>query len=155
MATKKCNKCLTVQCLTQFHKSAKTKDGKKSQCKQCCKKYQNDFRSGAHVVESLEAKREREQKAGEKPCITCKEVKPLYDYRNRRDNGVTKLMSKCKRCCSEYQLNYRKKSVVEGIEGNEISSYESRELLKAEQKHHSTTYRDLLRSMAPTTQAVT
>ena len=115
---KRCSKCDTILPLDYFSKSSKGKNGLRSECKFCVKKYKKiyDEKRKAKTLgfeenireESIHEENVHEENVREqtfKKCRKCEEVKPLNEfYRDRNLKDGHK--NSCKLCESKRQRKW-------------------------------------------------
>ena len=95
MHTKQCSKCKKTKEASCFHKNSKSKDGLKSQCKEC-KSVENKKLREKRKKNRLE---ETNLPEGHKRCANacCNQVFPLSHFQSTR-NRRTKLTEWCQKC---------------------------------------------------------
>lgn len=120
---KKCKKCGIEKELNEFFKHSITKDGFKSSCKDCCKKYDEDTR---------EKRKERLKKYYKENEIKLKENSKQYRLNN--SDKIKKYNESRKAITKEYDKEYREKN-SERIKENKKQYYEdNKEYFKEKNK---------------------
>ena len=90
---KKCSVCGEVKPADEFYKDARSKDGKRSQCKSCEKEH--------NAQRTAILQRDGYKVITEKKCSKCGEVKPADEF-GKNPNSKDGKRSWCKSCLKEY-----------------------------------------------------
>lgn len=107
-----CRKCDIEKELSEFFKHVVTKDGYRSQCKSCCKKYDE---------ETYEKRKERLEKYYKENEAILKEKKKQYRLKNA--DKIKEYNKSRKDITKEYDKEYRKEN-VDQIKENKKQYYE-------------------------------
>lgn len=123
MKTKRCYKCGKVKSIKEFSRAINFKDGRNTQCRQCCKEY---YRS--HKERTSELNRERYQRNKE----ALKKASKLYYWSN---------VEKIKKYFKEYSKtphwkvnakshSHNRRALLNSCEINDLTSTQIRDLLR-------------------------
>ncbi len=112
METKICKTCKRELFLDDFNKCSDSKDGKQSSCRECNKKYHQEYslkKKFEKMTEEEKIKYERYKNCeeGYKICTICGNKLPAtsdYFYKDKRNKSC--LSNMCKQCKSEYSKKH-------------------------------------------------
>lgn len=121
MDAKRCSKCGEWQSVAEFYKKPSGRDGLISQCKHCVsesgRQYRKLNRDRRRTASAAYRKRNRERNSDpdkrriveSKRCCTCRENKLASEF-SRNGSTPDGLQSKCKKCVSEYRVEYNERN---------------------------------------------
>lgn len=111
----KCTKCDELKNSQDFAKDKYKKSGLKSCCKKCISiadKKRNSLKPQSILTKINNKKNIELLKKGNKKCTSCGSVKPISEYKKRKDT-TTGLRAKCNDCVYEQRKSYRKNNKEE------------------------------------------
>ena len=101
--TKKCNACLQIKPVSEFHRHCHMKDGYRSRCKACdgYGKRLKEIALQKNLVEN-----------GFKKCIQCHEIKATTEF-NKNSNHSNGFSSMCRECNKLFHRKWREQNKIE------------------------------------------